>query len=90
MSFLEDLWQGTKRFFSKSCQKCKTNDADLPSGQRIITELVHQESHWHTHYHWHDGKLHQKRSQVWDKVWSHECQTCGHAWRSSSKDSFSS
>lgn len=82
MGFWEDLWQGTRKVFCKSCPRCKTNDADQPSGQKIIRKLISQHSHRHMHFHrGHDGKMHPQTRVVWNKYVEFQCQACGHIWK---------
>lgn len=89
MGFLEDLWQGAKRVFSKSCPRCQTNDADLPSERRIIRTLINQHPHDHIHFHKrHDGTMEPQIQRTWDKHIAFRCQNCGHHWEEDSRDIF--
>ncbi len=80
MGFWQDLWQGTRRAFCKSCPKCKANDADLPANKKMQRVLISQKSHWHSHYEWHDGKMIRHNKLAWDKDLHFTCRCCGHEW----------
>lgn len=89
MGFWENLWQGTKRMFSKSCPECKTNDADLLPKNRIIRTLISQHPHYHTHWHQkHDGTKEPQIKCIWNKHIGFHCQTCRHQWQEDKMENF--
>lgn len=89
MGFWEDLWQGVNRFFSKSCPRCQTNDADLEPEHRIVRTLITQHAHYHTHWHRrNDGTIEPQVQRTWSKHIGFCCQNCGFQWTEHSTETF--